>query len=156
MERTLHSFTFEVLQKDTKMFVEQLLHHVVGRNNADTTANTLLCDYVDKIFLERGKLLGKKLDEILAPYMEGYAVPLEDEFGRLASRWRAGRMAKQLQKLSLSDLAQDAEGRQTSRQDSLLIAASQIERFTDGAFDTAERVIDMMRAYYKVIGRRIP
>ncbi|OAQ96937.1 hypothetical protein LLEC1_04240 [Akanthomyces lecanii] len=148
--RDIAQFHIRGVMKATKAFVEQLLHHVVGTNNAHATADVLLCDYVDNFFRERGELLDKKLDELLAPYMEGYAVPLEEEFERLASEWRIERMIKQLQKLPLSDLAHDVEKKQKTPKDSFFLAAMDIEVSPDGAFDTAERIIDMMQAYYEL------
>ncbi|OAA52845.1 Dynamin, GTPase domain protein [Beauveria brongniartii RCEF 3172] len=148
--RDIAQFHIQSVAKAAKVFVEQLLHHVVGRNSARTTEKVLLRDYVDTFFRARGELLDKKLDKLLAPYTEGYAVPSEEEFERFASQWRVARMVKQLQKLPLSDLVEDIEKEGREAKASFLFAAEDMEDSPDGAFDTTERVIDMMQAYYKV------
>ncbi|KAM3497877.1 hypothetical protein MY10362_008781 [Beauveria mimosiformis] len=148
--RDIAQYHIQSVAKAAKVFVEQLLHHVVGGNSARTTEKVLLRDYVDTFFRERGEVLDKKLDELLAPYTEGYAVPSEEEFERLASEWRVARMVKQLQKLPLSDLVEDIEEKGREAKASLLFAAEDIEDSPDGAFDTTERIIDMMQAYYKI------
>ncbi|OAA80050.1 Dynamin, GTPase domain protein [Akanthomyces lecanii RCEF 1005] len=148
--RDIAQFHIRGVAKATKLFVEQLLHHVVGRNNADTTENMLLSDYVDDFFRKREELLDKKLDELLAPYIDGDSVPLEEEFEGLASQWRVERMVEQLQKLPLSDLAREVEEKQNTSKASFFLAATNIEDSPNGAFDTTERIIDMMQAYYKM------
>ncbi|KAJ6789940.1 hypothetical protein PWT90_11095 [Aphanocladium album] len=135
----------------TKSFVEQLIHHVLAGRNAHLTEELLLRDYVDKYFAERDEMLGMKLTELLVPYVKGYAVPLEDEFERLVSRWRVERLARQLQDLTLSGPAtNDAKAREKDDKVRLLLAAVDMELSPDGAFDRTEDVIDMMQAYYEM------
>ncbi|KAJ3493910.1 hypothetical protein NLG97_g4423 [Lecanicillium saksenae] len=131
----------------TQGFVERLLHYVVGGKNAQLTEERLLCDYVDVFFKQRNELLSKKLDELLMPYMEGYSMPLEDEFERLVSRWKTERLAKQLQQFSLTEPAKFDEAKQKDGKAKLLLVAMDLNLCQD---DRTEDVIDMMQAYYEM------
>ncbi|KJZ73243.1 hypothetical protein HIM_07440 [Hirsutella minnesotensis 3608] len=59
-----------------KAFVDQLFKHIIGLPDTNRTTETILSLCVDAFFAEREQLLRNKLDEILKPYAQGYAIPL--------------------------------------------------------------------------------
>ncbi|KAL1843455.1 hypothetical protein VTJ49DRAFT_1565 [Mycothermus thermophilus] len=63
-------------------FVDQLIIHVVGGDKDANSSMTesILRGYVDPFFVGKHDALEAKLQELLRPYVEGYAVPLERHF----------------------------------------------------------------------------
>ncbi|KAH7109954.1 P-loop containing nucleoside triphosphate hydrolase protein [Dactylonectria macrodidyma] len=69
-----------------KAFVDQLFKHVVGQPGTNRTTEAILSTCVDPLFDEKEKVLGEKLEELLRPYVEAYALPLDAEFYRSLSQ----------------------------------------------------------------------
>ncbi|KAH7139900.1 P-loop containing nucleoside triphosphate hydrolase protein [Dactylonectria estremocensis] len=74
-----------------KAFVDQLFKHVVGQPGTNRTTEAILSTCVDPFFEEKEKMLGEKLEELLRPYAEAYALPLDAEFYRSLSQQSSDR-----------------------------------------------------------------
>jgi GTP-binding protein EngB required for normal cell division len=138
----------ELAIKFAKVFVEQLLAHIIGRD--DETRSSVLRGLVDPFFEEKTAVLGAKLTEILQPYTSGYGLPLEVEFRERLSkrtlRRLAGRVAGVLDGTKLTD--EDQRGNHKINRKNVLRALMDEEDVGD-QFGT-EKVIDMMVIFYEV------
>ncbi|KAF6804389.1 dynamin family protein [Colletotrichum sojae] len=63
-----------------KDFVDQAFEHVAGPMGTCSTTSAILSTCVDLFFDERQEILENKLQELLRPFQEGYALPLDADF----------------------------------------------------------------------------
>ncbi|KAL2207299.1 hypothetical protein CC79DRAFT_727864 [Sarocladium strictum] len=78
----------------TKVFVEAAFEHIVGSFSSNSTTRAILFNLVDEYFDTKEKLLATKLKELLRPYQEGYALPLDADFHEaMANKRRAAKDA---------------------------------------------------------------
>lgn len=68
-----------------KAFVDHLFRHIIGLSDGNPTTEAILCGCVDPFFAEKETLLMEKLEEILQPYLRGYAMPLDVEFRQMVT-----------------------------------------------------------------------
>ncbi|PHH62623.1 hypothetical protein CDD81_6857 [Ophiocordyceps australis] len=82
-----------------KAFVDQLIRHVT-ENILGTVGTTLaiLRNVVDPFFDKKEKLLQERLGELIRPYSEGFAQPIDAEFRRSFSRRSCHRLSQALMK----------------------------------------------------------
>lgn len=134
-----------------KNFVEALVIQTVGGNDTHSTAELILAEFVDPFFEETKKRLDASLAELLWPYKEGYAVPMDEEFREIVLNWKIKRIAKQVQKIPASELAAigDAEGKKSMAATKVYRALAVALGTNSGTFSTDDD-IDMMLAYYEV------
>lgn len=151
--RTMAQFHIQRVTDAAKDFVGNLLAHIIGSKNGHLTADAIQRKYVDGFFTEREMLLEQQLNRLLAPYMEGYAVPLDAEFREIVDRWAVERMADRLQSLSLAQLAKPHPFG-PPQEERMLSAAAKVNQSVDGGTYATEKIIDMMQAYYEVISTR--
>ncbi|KAG9495908.1 hypothetical protein J7337_012474 [Fusarium musae] len=69
-----------------KAFVDQVFEYVVGSPRTNRTTEAILSTCVDPFFDEKEKELQKKIDELLRPYVQGYALPLDLVFYDMMSK----------------------------------------------------------------------
>lgn len=116
-----------------KEFVEGVFEHLVGPLSAhDASRQQLLCR-IDRFFEEKEQVLLAKLVELLKPYQEGYALPLDADFHELLDQRVADRMESQETEDDSSDESASDQG--TTEKSS--------------QFGT-ERIVDMMQTFYEV------
>ncbi|KAF5234709.1 hypothetical protein FANTH_12061 [Fusarium anthophilum] len=70
----------------TKAFVDQVFEYVVGSPQTNRTTEAILSTCVDPFFDEKEKMLQEKIDELLRPYVQGYALPLDFLFHEMLSK----------------------------------------------------------------------
>ncbi|KAF6825269.1 dynamin family protein [Colletotrichum plurivorum] len=63
-----------------KDFVDQAFEHVAGPMGTCSTTSAILSTCVDPFFDARQEVLESKLQELLRPFQEGYALPLDADF----------------------------------------------------------------------------
>ncbi|KAK1594653.1 P-loop containing nucleoside triphosphate hydrolase protein [Colletotrichum navitas] len=63
-----------------KDFVDEAFEHIIGPSRSTSTTRAILSTSVDQFFDEKEQVLSAKLDEILRPFKEGYALPLDADF----------------------------------------------------------------------------
>ncbi|KAK2020907.1 hypothetical protein LX32DRAFT_678049 [Colletotrichum zoysiae] len=63
-----------------KAFVDEAFEHIIGPSRSNSTTRAILATYVDQFFDEKEQVLAAKLGEVLRPFKEGYALPLDDDF----------------------------------------------------------------------------
>lgn len=133
-----------------KAFVDHLFRHIIGQSDGSPTTEAILCGCVDPFFAEKKTLLTEKLEEILQPYLRGYAMPLDVEFRQMVTSKTIERLTHRFNELS-QNRTKDEDVTEVKRIkiDLLSEAASNLERIDGGQFGT-EKVIDMMLAYYEV------
>ncbi|KAF4971540.1 hypothetical protein FZEAL_9824 [Fusarium zealandicum] len=137
-----------------KSFVDELFNHVVGPVHANETTEAILSTCVDPFFNEKEKLLQVKLEELLRPYEQGYAVPLDVEFFSHMSQKATDRLASRFCDIMQRTYPEMFDEESTKRLNPRMLAQaiSLDEGMKDGEFGT-DKVIDMMLAYYEMSRR---
>ncbi|TEA13622.1 Interferon-induced GTP-binding protein MxE [Colletotrichum sidae] len=74
-------------------FVEEALEHTVGRPGSDSTTGAILSYFVGPFFQGKERLLADKLEELLRPFKEGFAFPLDSEFHEALEMSKADKKA---------------------------------------------------------------
>ncbi|WAO92148.1 Hypothetical protein NCS54_00964200 [Fusarium falciforme] len=135
-----------------KAFVDDLFSHVAGPPGINRTTEAILTTCVDPFFEEKEKLLQDKLEELLRPYVEGYALPPDVDFYGSLSQRAMSRFASQLCG-ALQDQHPELfnKGAQLELKPWMITRAMEQEA-EQGEFGT-EKVIDMMQAYYEMSRR---
>lgn len=85
-----------------KAFVDEVLEEIVGSHGSSSTTSTILSTRVDPFFDKKEQLLSDKLEELLRPYKEGYALPLDTDFQETLGRTVAKRTTPQIGNLAIS------------------------------------------------------
>ncbi|KAL2679187.1 hypothetical protein Neosp_009950 [[Neocosmospora] mangrovei] len=135
-----------------KAFVDDLFSHVAGPPGINRTTEAILTTCVDPFFEEKEKLLQDKLEELLRPYLEGYALPSDVDFYSSLSQRAMNRFASQL-----CSALQDQHPKLFDKKAQLelepwMITRAMEQEAEQGEFGT-EKVIDMMQAYYEMSRR---
>ncbi|EFQ25703.1 dynamin family protein [Colletotrichum graminicola] len=78
-----------------KAFVDQIFEHVIGPSSKNNTTDAILSTCVDPFFEKRDETLAEKVKEILRPFKQGYAMPLDADFQEAMEARMAGRTAGQ-------------------------------------------------------------
>ncbi|GKT42976.1 interferon-induced GTP-binding protein Mx3 [Colletotrichum spaethianum] len=63
-----------------KVFVDQIFEHVIGSSGKSSTTDAILSTCVDSFFDAKDELLAAKVQELLRPFKQGYAMPLDIDF----------------------------------------------------------------------------
>ncbi|KAI8716830.1 hypothetical protein NCS52_00977400 [Fusarium sp. LHS14.1] len=135
-----------------KAFVDDLFSHVAGPPGINRTTEAILTTCVDPFFEDKEKLLQDKLEELLRPYAEGYALPSDVDFYSSLSQRAMSRFASQL-----CSALQDQHPELFDKEAQLelqpwMITRAMEQEAEQGEFGT-EKVIDMMQAYYEMSRR---
>lgn len=85
-------FHHEEVTKVVKIFVYEAFEQIVGPPSSNNTTDAILLGFVDRFFEAKGQLLSAKVQELLRPFTEGYARPLDDDF-REAMEKKAAELA---------------------------------------------------------------
>lgn len=141
-------FHVERVIQYAKFFIEQLFVHIIGQDSEHR--DVILSEYVDPFFEKHETMLEVKLDELVAPYANGYAAPVEAEFRQMVSGWTVDRVVQRLRNIQRS-VAED-EARDSSRRvgHDFVSAAGELAQIVDGGSLGTERIVNMMQAYYEV------
>ncbi|KAG6359457.1 hypothetical protein INS49_012978 [Diaporthe citri] len=78
-----------------KVFVDEVFEHIIGPPSSSSTTVAVLSTLVDSFFDEKEELLSSKLKELLRPFKEGYALPLDADFQQTMEKTAAERAATQ-------------------------------------------------------------
>ncbi|OAA74852.1 Dynamin, GTPase domain protein [Akanthomyces lecanii RCEF 1005] len=141
-------FHVERVIQYAKFFIEQLFCHIIGQDSEHRDA--ILSEYIDPFFEEHETMLKAKLDELVAPYANGYAAPVEAEFCQMMSGWTVDRVVKRWGNIQHG--AYDTEARDNSggmRHD----FAEELAQIVDGGSLGTEKIVNMMQAYYEISRR---
>ncbi|KAF4958323.1 hypothetical protein FGADI_2489 [Fusarium gaditjirri] len=139
-----------------KAFVDQVFEHVVGSPRTNRTTEAILSTCVDPFFDEKEKVLQEKINELLRPYDQGYALPLDLEFYEKLSQTSNKQLERRISAILEENYPQICDydtplGGETRKVDSKTIAQDIHEE--DGLQDSEfgiNKVIDMMLAYYSM------
>ncbi|RFN50599.1 hypothetical protein FIE12Z_5101 [Fusarium flagelliforme] len=77
--KPIAEYHVELVATVVKAFVDQVVVHVAGPMHTNQTAEMILTEYVDDFFDTAGEEMHNKIEELLRPYLEGYALPLDLE-----------------------------------------------------------------------------
>ncbi|KAK2596470.1 hypothetical protein N8I77_013359 [Diaporthe amygdali] len=83
----------EEVTKVVRVFVDEAFEHIVGPPSSNNTTDAILSTFVNSFFNEKERLLSVKLEELLRPFKEGYARPLDADFQEAIGKAAAERTA---------------------------------------------------------------
>ncbi|KAF5623944.1 interferon-regulated resistance GTP-binding protein [Fusarium tjaetaba] len=138
-----------------KAFVDQVFEYVVGSPRTNRTTEAILSTCVDPFFDEKEKELQKKIDELLRPYVQGYALPLDLLFYDMMSKTSDEKLERRISAVLQDKYPHLLEGNTSKtgdgskKFDSKAIAQDIIEEdeLEDSEFGI-NKVIDTMLTYY--------
>ncbi|CZR44325.1 uncharacterized protein FPRO_14086 [Fusarium proliferatum ET1] len=138
-----------------KAFVDQVFEHVVGSPRTNRTTEAILSTCVDPFFDEKEKVLQEKIDELLRPYIQGYALPLDLLFYNMLSKSSDQKLERRISAVLQEKYPQLYEsntaktGDTSKRVDSKAIAQdiNEEDDLEDSEFGI-NKVIDTMLTYY--------
>ncbi|KAK2051907.1 hypothetical protein LY76DRAFT_584249 [Colletotrichum caudatum] len=114
-----------------RCFVDEAFEHIIGPSSSTHTTLAILSTSVDQFFDEKEKALSAKLKEVLRPFKEGYALPLDADFHRA--------MKKTKKRGGGSDSEEDDPGSDGESEDDIAFNDFGIEHIVD----TMETFYDM-------------
>ncbi|KAF5013286.1 hypothetical protein FDECE_715 [Fusarium decemcellulare] len=137
-----------------KAFVDELFKHVIGPAHTNQTTEAILSTCVDPFFAEKESILDEKLQELLRPYTEGYALPLDVDFFQSISKMSTSRLASQFALVMREKFPEMFDKDSTTKLTIKKIKQAIISEdgLQDDEFGT-ENVIDSMLAYYEMSRR---
>ncbi|KAH7146183.1 P-loop containing nucleoside triphosphate hydrolase protein [Dactylonectria macrodidyma] len=138
----------------TKAFVDELFAFLIGPPDQNKTTEAILRTCVDEFYNEKETLLQQKLTELIRPYSEGFAFPLDADFHNNACKTSMDRLATRVADTlgeSHPELF-DSTSKQTLSRDMITTAVSNSNDLKDGEFGTT-KIIDMMETYYEMSRR---
>lgn len=151
--KKIAKFHIERVSLVAKAFVDEVFKHVVGAPTMTSTTEAILSTCVDPFFDEKERLLESKLEELLRPYSQGFALPLDADFHHLYTEKVmtnvAGRVESILQKKHPGIFE---SGSQTKPSTEMIKQAIASEKESGDDEFGMEMVVDMMEIYYEVRG----
>ncbi|PCD26515.1 hypothetical protein AU210_012938 [Fusarium oxysporum f. sp. radicis-cucumerinum] len=140
-----------------KAFVDQVFEYVVGSPRTNRTTEAILSTCVDPFFDEKEKVLQEKINELLRPYIQGYALPLDLLFYDMLSKTSNEKLERRISAILQQKYPHIYEsnvaktGETSKKADSKTIAQDINEEYDleDSEFGI-NKVIDMMLTYYKM------
>lgn len=148
--RRIAEFHIDRVTVIAKSFVDELFRHIVGSPSTNPTTEAILTTCVDPFFGKKEELLKGKLDELLRPYTQGYALPLDADLHKTLGRKSAERVAERLcdtMENKYPDLFDEDGKGQLTRQ--MLVSSATDDTLASDEFGT-DKIVDMMLAYYEV------
>ncbi|KAK7424478.1 hypothetical protein QQX98_000443 [Neonectria punicea] len=138
----------------TKAFVDEVFTYIMGPPESNIATEVVLRNCVDVFFDRKEKVMQEKLEELLRPYVMGYAFPLDSEFHRIASRKSQDRFANRIVNGIEKDHPElfDDKPKQKLNRSIIQMAISNSWDLDDGEFGT-DKIVDMMQSYYEVSRR---
>lgn len=148
----------EMVTTSARLFVERAMEFLVGPADTDRTTDAILRTIVDSFFEEHEQLLKDKLEELVLPYREAYALPVDREFITLNGSKSAARQRRQLgdmlsiytvneeRQSSIFGIKRDVTMSETNLQKLL---SERSGRNNQGEFAPGD-VLDAMETYYEV------
>lgn len=134
----------------SNVFVDNLFEYIAGVSEPGSTTEVILSTCVDPFFEHRRKVMRDKLVELLKPYKQGYALPMDVEFYDKYSQRSAEELADRVESI-LRGRHPDAftGGRKTIDKESVKSAVLTGQLSDDDEFGV-DKVVDMMMIYYNV------
>lgn len=145
--REIATYHIDQILLVAKAFVDEIFERIIGPLSTNHNTEAILSSIVDPFFAQKKELLYGKLEEILRPYSEGYAAPLDHEFQQAMPEKLAqcfyDRMSASVGKVKMPEEDKIAL--------SLIKEATEnvMTEMRENHFGTDE-VIYMMNAYYHV------
>ncbi|KAK7429808.1 hypothetical protein QQZ08_003653 [Neonectria magnoliae] len=136
----------------TMAFVDEVFTYIMRPSESNFATEVVLRNCVDEFFDRKEKVLQKKLEELLRPYVMGYAFPLDSEFHRIASQKSQDLFANRFVNGIEKDHPElfDDQSKQKLNRSIIQIAISNSRNLDDGESGT-DSIIDMMESYYEVL-----
>lgn len=130
-----------------KSFIHAVFHQILGQDEAHSSMDPLMSEFVDPFFDKQEVQLDRVLADIFWPYKYGVAVPSEDEFREILTNWRIRCTAKRLQQLNKASL-----GNQNTKLTNIqaMYVAKLLDPSSDKQTFATDEAIQMMQAYYEV------
>ncbi|KAM4066602.1 dynamin family protein [Hirsutella rhossiliensis] len=153
--RSIAEFHINTVTLAAKAFVDQLFRHVIGHPDTSRTTEAILSTCVDPFFSDKENALRGKLEELLRPYTQGYALPLDAVFHRTMSQRSTSRLADHLVEAFREehpDMFEDQKSRKKLTRTLISEVVSNADDIDGGEFGS-DKVIDMMEAYYEMSRR---
>ncbi|TKW55324.1 hypothetical protein CTA1_12759 [Colletotrichum tanaceti] len=135
--RELAELHLKKVTEEVKVFVDGAFEHVVGPVDSNRTTRAILSTFVDDFFDERERVLSRKLEELLRPFTEGYAMQHDGDLRSAVER----RAAEQQQRA-----AAPGGGRDRHLQVSTVSAPAGNDDDDDDA--GPEHIVNTMQALY--------
>lgn len=134
-----------------KAFVDNTFEHIAGQSASSRTTEAILATCVDPFFDEKEAVLQEKVHELLRPYTQGFAMPLDVEFYRDYSQKSMEALADQVEGI-LRDryplsLGAGPENKLDSQTLKHALSSAQTSGSDEFGIDT---IVDMMMVYYDV------
>jgi GTPase SAR1 family protein len=149
--RRIAEFHIDRVTFVAKAFVDELFKYIVGPPGTNRTTEAILTTYVDPFFDKKEEILRNKLDELLRPYVQGYALPLDADLRITLSKKSAERVAERLCDTMVEEypdvFSKDCKGKLTR---GMLVACVTDGGTLDNDEFGTDKVVDMMLAYYEV------
>ena len=148
--KEISEFHLRLVTDVVKVFVEDLLRHIIGGDQA--TLKSILRNCIDPFFEKKCDALSEKLEELLLPYTEGYGLPLEDEFQDAVTSGDLNGLADQLAFVidkKNYDVKSDPADTSVGRENVHRLMRDNVRKFG------TDRIVNMMQSYYKVLKQQI-
>lgn len=132
----------------SKDFVKKALEFLIGPADSNQTTASLLRSIVFDFFKEREQDLQEKLQELIQPYKNGFALPADEEFEEYMDK-RTTETKTRLHQQTQAQQSVAGDGSKT-------ISTSQVGSIVSRDFDLAEGahplgiIVDRMQVYYEV------
>lgn len=139
---SIAKFHIERVIEVAKVFVDELFQHIIGPPENNATTEAILSTQVDTFFQAKEEQLEEKLAELLRPYQQGYALPLDSEFRLLGTSKVVDRLLDKIQ-----DMADAGDLEKITRR-KLEETLADMGDHVDGEFGT-DKAIHMMEIYYQ-------
>lgn len=133
----------EMVTTSARLFVEKAMEYLIGAAETDHTTDAILRTIVDDFFEEREDVLKEKLEELVRPYREAYALPVDGDFIALKTVKSIARQKKEImdQYCEVPPSASSAE--------TLGMLLAGVSGRKEGEFAPGG-VLDAMETYYEV------
>ncbi|KAK6208506.1 interferon-induced GTP-binding protein Mx [Colletotrichum tabaci] len=117
--------------EEVKVFVDEAFGHIVGPFDSNSTTKAILSTFVDNFFDEREQVLSHKLEELLRPFKEGYAMQHDGDF------------RSAMEKIAEQRATAGGEGQDRHMQVSVPVPASNDDAGPEYIVDTTQALYDM-------------
>jgi len=151
--KKIAEYHIESVTTVAKAFVDQVFIHVLGEPNTNPTTEAILSTCVDPFFEKRQLELKSKLEELLRPYIQGFALPLDADFYEAYSKDWTNKLAHQVHGILHRNPSLTSTETGTVPTVGVIQQAIASEQQSHHDEFGVETVIDMMLVYYEMSRR---